>query len=30
MAVSMCFRLLRYGLIAGTVKIATEYGSIAA
>jgi len=30
MAVAICFRLRRSGLIAGSVKIATEYGSRAA
>jgi len=30
MAVAICFRLLLSGLVAGSVKIATEYGSKAA
>jgi len=30
MAVSVYFMLLRSGLVAGTVKIATEYGGKAA
>jgi len=30
MAVAVCFRLLRSGLIADPLKIATEYGSRAA